>query len=137
MPRTRDYESAYDDSVSGIESAREPVHFAGSGKQDLAAGETKSFTLQPNMEMNPTTLKLDDAQADSLELVDAYIGPIALNAGDGPIPGSVFKSNGNFRFLSAVPILPNTPLRVRLRNKSGTPLTNVGFMVAGKVKRAS
>lgn len=133
MPR---YEQAYDDAVSGIESAREPVHFAGSVPQDIAAGATATYVLQPNMEMNPTILRLKDAQADALELVDATIGPINLNAGDGPIPGSVFKTNGTFRFLSAVPIQPNQPLRVRLKNTSGAALTAVNFMVGGKVKRA-
>lgn len=133
MPR---YEDAYDDAVSGIDSAREPVHFAGVNPQDIAAGATASYVLSPNMEMNPTVLRLKDAQADSLELVDATIGAINLNAGDGPIPGSVFKSDSTFRFLAAVPILPSQPLRVRLKNTSAVGLTGVGFMVGGKVKRA-
>lgn len=136
MPNEYNYERAYDDAVSGIEASDTPVHFAGSPSQDIAAGATGSFVLTPNMEMNPTTLKLQDLQADSLELVEASVGPVNLNAGDGPIPGSCFKSNGNFRFLSAVPIKPSQPLRVRLRNKGTAPLTAVNFAIGGRVARA-
>lgn len=137
MARAREYEAAYDDEVSGIESAKSPSHFAGSTQiASVAAGATVTISLQPNMEINISKIILSDLHAASMELVDANVGPINLNAGDGPIPGDAFKSTSTLRILAAVPVLPNQPLRTRWRNNSATAVTNFGFTIAGKVKRS-
>lgn len=137
MTRTRDYEQAYNDEVAGIDSAKEPTHFAGSVTiPSIGAGETATISLQPNMEMNISKLIVSDAHAPNIELIDATVGPINLNAGDGPVPGDAFRANSNLRILAAVPVLPNQPLRTRWRNKSATAVTNFGFTIAGKVKRS-
>lgn len=128
------YEQAYEESISGIESAKEPVHIAGVATQSITAGNTATFTLTPNMEMQPTKLVIPDAIAAGVEVVEITVGPINLNAGDGPIPGDAFRANSTLRFLTAAPIRSNQPLKVRIRNKTATTIDNVGFCISGRVK---
>lgn len=128
------YEQAYDDSIQGIESAKDPVHIAGVATQSITAGNTATFVLTPNMEMQPTKLVIADDIAAKVDVVEITIGPVNLNAGDGPIPGDAFKASSTQRFLTAVPIRSNQPLRVRIRNKTAATVDNVGFSISGKVK---
>lgn len=136
MARTSDYERAYDTEVGGIESTREPVHFAGSTSVDIEAGATAVISLQPNMEIQVVRIVVSDAHAPSVELIDANVGPINLNAGDGPVPGDLFRSVSQVRINAAVPTLPNQPLRVRWRNKSATKITGFSFTIVGRVARS-
>lgn len=128
------YETAYEDQVSGIEAAKDPVHVAGVATQSITAGQTATFVLTPTMEMQPFKLVIDDVIAASVDVVEITAGPINLNVGDGPIPGATFKPSSTVRFLTAVPIRTNQPLRVRIKNKSAATVDNVGFALVGRVK---
>lgn len=136
MPRNQDYERAYDTEVGALESTREPAHFAGSTSVDIPAGGTAVISLQPNMEIQVNRIVVSDKHAPDVELVDCNIGPINLNAGDGPVPGDLFRSVSQVRINAAVPTLPNQPLRARWRNKSATQITGFSFTIVGRVARS-
>lgn len=147
MARTRDYEGAYEEvgaeaapapqGRAGIQSPKAPVHFAGVQPQDIEAGATVTFALSLNMDMNPRQIVIPDDLASKVALIDATIGPINLNAGDGPFPGDAFRHDGTLRFSPAVPATTNQPLKIRVKNTTATKITGFYLGVVGEVKRAS
>lgn len=141
MSRTRDLEQGYDEEVGnaggGIRSPKDPIHFAGVTPQDIAAGATVTFALALNMDMNPRQIVIPDAWADLVCVTEAAIGPINLNAGDGPVPGSMFKSESTVRFSPAVASTTNQPLKIKVKNLSTAPIVGFFLGVVGSVKRAS
>lgn len=132
MPSVRDYEE-----TAGIQSAKDPVHFCGVEPITLAANGEVTFSIQPNMDMEPNQLIISDAFAPSVAVTGMSIGPISIAAGDGPMPGDSFKSQSTMRFRPAVPITQGQPLRVRVRNLTATAINNFYLGIVGKVKRST
>jgi hypothetical protein len=137
MPSVRDYETVEGEAAAGgIRSAREPRHWIGHDPVALPASSEVTLTFEPNMDMNPEQFIIPDVFAPSVSVVSASIGPISVAAGEGPFPGDAFKSSSTLRFLPAVPITRNAPLRIRIRNMTTTSITGFYGGVSGKVKRA-
>lgn len=135
MARISDYE-ATEGEARGIQAARDPVHFAGVEPQTIPANSEITFSIQPNMDMEPSQIIVPDAFAPNVAVTAASIGPISIAAGDGPMPGDAFRAESTMRFRPAVPITQGQPLRVRVRNLTGTPIAGFFLGIVGKVKRS-
>jgi hypothetical protein len=139
MP-TYDYGSEYD-NVSGTGDSgggrdTRARHWAGSNRQDIAAGQSVSFTINLNLDMDIEQIVLPDNIADAVDVAQATIGAVSLNAGDGPMPGSAFKGDSRTRIKPAVRATPAVPVRITLQNVSGAPVTGARVGVVGAVQRA-
>lgn len=138
MANVSDYEAVEGEATGrGIRSARDPRHWAGAEPQNILANAEATFVFNLNMDMNPEQLVIPDVFAPSVAVVSATIGPINIQAGDGPFPGDAFKAESTVRFLPAVPITNGQPLRVRVRNTTTGTLTGFYCGIIGKVKRSA
>lgn len=139
MPVTvRDYDNvgAEEQQQRGIQSAREPRHWAGSEPVSIPGNGEVTITIAPNMDMNPDSLVIPKLYAQNVAVVAANIGPISIAAGDGPFPGDAFTSDSTLRFMPAVPVTSSQPFKVRVRNLTSGTLTGFFLGIVGKVKRA-
>lgn len=138
MPGARDYEAVEGETAAagGIRAAKEPRHFAGCEPQNIPASSEVTFVFALNMDMNPEQLIIPDAIKGSVAVVGASIGPISINAGDGPFPGDGFGADSTARFLPATPVTQGQPLRVRVRNMTTTTILGAYLGVVGRVKRS-
>jgi hypothetical protein len=136
---TYDYGSEYE-SVSGEGDSggrdNRPRHWAGSNRADIPAGQSVSFTINLNLDMDVEQLILPDDIADKVDVANATIGAVSLNAGDGPMPGSAFKQTSKARIKPAVRATPAVPVRITLQNVSGAPVTGARVGIVGAVQRA-
>lgn len=137
MARISDYEATEGEAQGrGIQATRDPVHFAGVEPQTIPANGEITFTLQPNMDMNPHQIVVPDAFAPSIAVTAANIGPVSIAAGDGPMPGDAFRAESTMRFRPALPITQGQPLKVRVRNLTASPIAGFYFGVIGSVRRS-
>jgi len=136
MPRVADYDETGADAPGG-RGPRAPKHWCGSEPQNIPNGSEVTFIFSPNMDMTPEQLVIPDIHAPSVAVVGASIGPISISAGDGPFPGDAFKASSEIRFLPAVGVTQNQPMRVRVKNMTSAPLTGVYLGIIGRVTRAS
>lgn len=137
MP-TYDYGTEYDQvSGEGGGGDSRPRHWAGSNRQDIPAGQSVTFAINLNLDMDLEQVVLPDNIADSVDVAQATIGAVSLNAGDGPMPGSAFKHDSRVRIKPAVRATPAVPIRITLTNITGAPITGARVGVVGAVQRAS